>query len=364
MSQAADTFEILHGVGAERQPIFSVLLKRTYVMAANGRLTRAERQSEFVRTDRYYDRGDPQWSTVQYETELVPYKPFTDVVVIGKAHAPGGRAVPQMDVSVRVRNRTKTIRIIGDRQCRYRAQRPPVFTDPLPFTVMEIRYDRAYGGADTISDPQTPISYARNDKGCGFALRNVREKIEAMTLPNLEDPGELLTPETLLFDDPYRWNDQPMPQGFGWVQRGWYPRASFIGSMPPYLRPDQVMREEALRQVPRGQVALSRQLKLPSYHPLFNNGASSGLMFDSLVGNEPVQLMGLSDGGDLKFSLPADRPAMSLDLGHGEKQLAPFLHTVCIRPEDHEVDLIWRGAQSYPGVDWLPQMTRLKAQVI
>jgi hypothetical protein len=28
-----------------------------------------------------------------------------------------------------------------------------------------------------------------------------------------------------------------------------------------------------------------------------------------------------------------------------------------------QVDLVWRGAHEYPGVDWLPEMKRLTAQV-
>ena len=42
--------------------------------------------------DQYYDDGDPEWSTVQHESELAPYKAATDVVVIGKAYAPRGVA--------------------------------------------------------------------------------------------------------------------------------------------------------------------------------------------------------------------------------------------------------------------------------
>ncbi len=363
MNSKTETIEVVHGADTERRPIFSVLLKRSYRIGSDGKLSRCEGECDFVRTDQYYDGGDPEWSTVKYEAELVPFKPFTDVVVIGQAHASDGRATTAMDISVTVRTRTKTIRVIGDRQCHYRAKRPPVFTDPAPFETMQVRYERAYGGKDEVSAPQTPIHYARNDMGCGFALSNVREKIEGLALPNLEDPNELLTPETLLIEDPYRWNSLPLPQGFGWVQRGWYPRSSFIGSMPPYLHPTELMREEALSLVPRNQVALSRQYKLPSYHPLFNNGASVGLIFQSLVGDEPITLLGLTPSGRMSFALPAERPQMMLDLGLGENQLEPVLHTVCVRPDDHQVDLIWRASHVYPGIDWLPNMTRLHAEV-
>jgi hypothetical protein len=36
---------------------------------------------------------------------------------------------------------------------------------------------------------------------------------------------------------------------------------------------------------------------------------------------------------------------------------------VTIRVEENEIDMVWRGAQTYPGVEWLPKMTALRARV-
>jgi hypothetical protein len=46
----------------------------------------------------------------------------------------------------------------------------------------------------------------------------------------------------------------------------------------------------------------------------------------------------------------------------GEQDLDPVLHTVFIDGDARQVDLIWRGALQYPGVDWLPEMKRLVAR--
>jgi len=359
-----EVLQVVHGMDAERKAIFSLLVKRTYDIQGRGTPVRSAQTPELRPIDEYYEGGDPEWATVKFEAELAPYKPCTDVVVIGKAYAAQGIPVREMDVSVAVGDRRKTIRVLGDRKCRYISGRSPTFTDPVPFQEMEVRYERAFGGKDEISDPQTPLSYPRNDMGCGLTLKNVRERVEGLSLPNLEDPADLLTPERIILEDPYRWNSLPLPQGFGWYQRSWYPRSSFVGSMPPYLDTDEVMREEMLGLVPKRQVALSRQFKLPSYHPYFNNGASTGLVFNSLTGAEPVKLSGLTPSGILEFVLPGDIPGLMLDIGVGENELQPFLHTVCIRPDDMQVDLIWRGAHPYPGVHWLPQMKRLHAEVI
>lgn len=358
-----DKFEIVNGIDDERRTIFSLLLKRTYDIQERGVLVRSEETLPLRKIDEYYEGGDPEWATVKFESELVPYKPFSDVIVIGKAYANQGEPTQQMDVAVSVGARKKTIRVYGDRECRYNPGKPPTFTDPIPFKEMEVRYERAFGGKDEVSDPQTPLAYPRNDMGAGLILKNIQNRVEGLPLPNLEDPTDLLTSERIILEDPYQWNSLPFPQGFGWVQRSWYPRSSFIGSMPPYLDADEIMREESLNLVPKRQVALSRQFKLPSYYPYFNNGASTGLIFKSLTGLEPIKLFGLTPSSVLEFDLPGDTPRLMLDIGLGENELNPFLHTVCIRPDDMRVDLIWRGAHPYPGLDWLSHLQRLHAEV-
>ena len=185
-----------------RMPV-RVLVKRSYRIGSAARVARARaRRRHCARSTTYYDDGDPEWSTVQHEYELAPYKALTDVVVIGKAYAPRGRPTQPMTVGVRVGEPQKVLRVFGDRQCHWRDDAAPVFSDPEPFTEMEIRYDRAYGGRDEKSDPDLPFFYPRNAMGSGVALRNVKESIEGLPLPNIEDPDDLLTPERVVIEDP------------------------------------------------------------------------------------------------------------------------------------------------------------------
>src|SRR5207253_2411642 len=90
--------------------------------------TRAEPARALVKVDEYYDDGDPETSTVKHETDLLPYKLATDVVLIGKAWARGGQAVAGQDVSLQIGAVKKTIRVFGDRRCVFRDKRPPTFT--------------------------------------------------------------------------------------------------------------------------------------------------------------------------------------------------------------------------------------------
>ena len=94
---------------------------------------------------------------------------------------------------------------------------------------------RAYGGADAFAlekhlNPladlrhclpelpglagHNPYVYPRNPAGVGFLLEPSREAIESLTLPNLEDPADRLTPERLLARRMDRWMAQPLPASF------------------------------------------------------------------------------------------------------------------------------------------------------
>jgi hypothetical protein len=356
-------FEVVPGTNHRHEHVFSVIVKRTYRIVADGVAERAEVDHPLRLIDHYYDDGDPEWSTVQHEYELAPYKALTDVVVIGKAYAPGGVATERTTVGVQVGDRKKLLTVTGDRRCSYRENAAPVFTEPEPFTEMEIRYERAYGGRDEKSIPEIPFQYPRNSMGAGVVLRNVKEIVEGLPLPNIEDPGDMLTPDRLFIEEADRWHLQPLPQGLGWRQRTWYPRAALLGAYPPFLDAGVVTFEEQMGLLPKNHVALAKQSRLRPMDVPFANGASFGLAFSRLNGSETITLGRLTPEGVLKFSLPGDTPKIGLDLGQGMKPLEPALHTVSIRPDDLELDLIWRGAQVYPGYDWLPNVSKLEALV-
>jgi hypothetical protein len=350
---------IVQGKDGQGQSVFSVLAKRTYDIRPNQRIERADKTVPLRQTNEYYDDGESEWSTIKHESDCAPFKLATDVVVIGSAFAPGGESVPLLNVTVEVETYRKTVRVTGDRQCLYREKRSPAFSDPMPFKEMAIQYDRAYGGRDLLSNPEEPFYYPRNHAGTGVVLRNAKETVEGLALPNIEDPEDLLTPDRLVFEKPDCWSGQPLPDGLGWFEGTWFPRCSFTGAFPAYLEIETVLREETLGLVSKGQVALFRQFKLPSFDVRFNNGASRGLVLPYLTGDETFRLTNLTPDGSLVFQLPGEAPSIILDIGLGENHLKPVLHTVSVRLEEMQVDVVWRGAHPYPGLDWLPEMKRL-----
>jgi hypothetical protein len=363
LNQSSGVVEIVPGRTREGECMFSVLVKRSYRIVAGQPVQRSDRDAPLRMIDKYYDNGDPEWSVVEHESEFAPLKSMTDVVVIAKAHAPNGEPTESMVVGVRIGEHKKILQVTGDRRCHWRADAAPVFSDPEPFLQMEIRYDRAYGGRDEKSDPNLPFYYPRNDMGRGVALHNFREVIDGLALPNIESPDDLLTPERVVIDDPNRWSSQPLPQGFGWRQRTWYPRSALMGSLPPFLQPGTITAEEGMKLLPANHVALARQMRLPTFESQFHNGASLGLQMATLQNDEVISLRGLTQGGALDFQLPGETPQIALDIGAGNQALDSKIYTVSIRPDDLELDMVWGGTLTFGPYSKLSTLRRLQAYV-
>ena len=62
----------------------------------------------------------------------------------------------------------------------------------------------------------------------------MKEAVEDLPLPNIEDPQDLLTPERLFIEEPDRWHLQPLPQdSAGGSIPG--PRSALLGAYPAFL---------------------------------------------------------------------------------------------------------------------------------
>ncbi len=352
---------VLPGQTPEGQHILSVLVKRTYAIVPGSLCVRAEKDRKLAPGDVHY--GDPMNSPVKFESDFVPFKLATDIVLNGTAYAPRGGVTRSLKVSLRVGSVTKQIDVLGDRVCHYDARGDPTFSDPLPFKTMELRYDLAYGGVDVFSDPKVPCIYARNHLGRGFVVKNIRKSVEKLPLPNLEDPADRLTPERLCVEKFWEWERQPMPASLSWFSKYWRPRALYAGVMPADRLAEQELRAIFAQAVPPEQRAIYEQTKLPDMDFRFFSGASPGLVAPFLRGDEAVQTMNLTPEGRLEFLLPGDRPGIAVDIGGGAQDPEVVLHTVMIRMEDRQVDLVWRGAVPYAGPDSLPELKMLEVIV-
>ena len=352
---------VLPGQTPDGEHIFGILVKRTYDIVPGSRCTRAMTDGKLFPGDVHYD--DPVNSTVKFESDFIPFKLATDVVLNGRAHAPPGKRVATIRASLTIGQHQKEVLVFGDRVARYNGNRDPAFTEPRPFESMELRYERAYGGVDVYSEPRMPFVYPRNHLGCGYVVANLKRSVEGLALPNFEDPNDLLTPERLCVGDFKKWERQPMPQGFGWTMKTWRPRSSYAGIMPADRALEKELRTAYSALVPSAQRKLYKETHLSTIDFRFFNGASAGLVFPFLSGTEQVHLLNLAAQGDTQFQLPGERPSIGLDIGQGTQEPEVFLHTVLIRMDDRQVDLVWRGAVPYPGRDWLPEMKKMEVLI-
>jgi hypothetical protein len=329
------------------RPVLAALAKRTYTFAP-GAVTVSARQMPFVEADVYADAGNPLYSEVLAESDLVACKPLTDVVVLGKAHAPSGRTAYHLDCGVQVGALARTVRVYGARRIRERALGGLQFTDPEPFTEMELGYRFAFGGVARAKDG-TLYPYPPNPIGCGMAIRGAVDDPSSVRVPTQEDPGAPLDAESIFLRRYEQWSEAPRPVSLGWTRRNFFPRYTYAGVLPEYLAAATANREALREQYPSLIGAA-----IPKMDLRFYQGASEGLWGGPLAGDEPVGLSFLDpDHPTLEFALPGDRPIMVLDKGDDATGLKAVLQTVVIDAERKLVMMVWRGAVEYGGVEEL-----------
>ncbi|MDQ3001201.1 MAG: DUF2169 domain-containing protein [Fibrobacterota bacterium] len=350
------------GNAPDGAPILSVLGKRTYVFE-NGKPAReAEEQDPFLEADEYWNNGKPQSDPVKLESDLAPYKPMTDVILLAKAHVPGGRPLKQLDVGVQVGTARKVARVFGDRKA-FVTGTGIGFTEPEPFVAMPLDYSRAYGGKDAKSDEGFNYAYLKNAVGRGFVVKDHPKAVQDLALPNIEDPQKLLSPLNLVVGAFDKWKHQPDPMGFGYVNKGFHPRFTFAGLPPEHWVEAEADRKHGLKKAPEigSKPGAFPPSQAPMLNPRFFNGASKGLSFPYLKGDETIKLAHLDPAiPQFSFSLPGVCPRAWLDVGQGPEEMAMVLHTVVVDMEKHRMTMVWRGCSYYGGLEAMKGFTNLE----
>lgn len=287
-----------------------VTLKATFTL--DRVIEPSDDQVAMVLADEY--RGDPGASSLRYSGEIHIPKAGTDVVLNGEAWADKGK-VPWVDVTLSVAERTKTVRVFGDRNW----VAGPGGTQPsrpMPFNRMPLIYERSFGGVAEGIDRQRTLFEARNPVGVGFYGRLGQSKVLNLSLPNLEDPRHLLRVP----------GEIPAPAGFGYIAPNWAPRVDLAGTYGPTWQRD-------------------RAPYLPEdFDQRFFNAASADMVFPRfLVGGEPVGIVGAGPEGPLRFVLPLCRPVATVSVA-GDLERPPFsLETVLLEPGERRFCLLFRA---------------------
>ncbi len=258
------------------QPKMTVVVKATFQIKAGGS-SLFDEQVPILTTDEHY--GEDPSAPVKFESDTAPFKPCADVVLVGRAHAPGGQPVTKLDTTIRVGRLQKTIRVFGDRKWRFPSKLTliPVISTPEPFVTMDVVYERAFGGIDESAGEYCEA----NLNGKGFIGEKSKKSINGKPLPNLEDPRNLIR----------SWKSRPKPVGYGFYGRGWMPRLRFAGTY------DETYQKERAPAFPH------------DFDYSFFNSAHPDLQFRGyLRGDERVELRNLSSEPTLRFRLPGRHP--------------------------------------------------------
>ena len=299
---AADRSWVRDREGAE---VWLVAVRCTFEIRPDGSTAPAEEQQPVALAPEHF--GEPAASSLKYDSDFVLTKPTTDVILHGAAHAPGGKPTTSVDVSLRVGEVRKTLRVTGERAYR----RSPLGGDPtpdpaLPFVKLPITYERTYGGADPAPANQNQARFeGRNPIGVGLV------PIGGKLAPSVEYPGG---------------GGGTRPAGFGPIPSHWTPRASYAGTY------DDAWQKDRRPLYPRD---LDDRFFLCS--PEDQRPATF------LRGGEIVELTNLTPSGRLVFTLPRVAFGFETTFGDGERpQHTGSLHTVILEPEASRVVLVWR----------------------
>lgn len=310
--------EAIPFLDADGKAHLTVIVKGTFTIVPEGLAVVDEGQIPILFGD---EPADPEkGDSPKFEADTAPFKPRADILLVGKAHAPGREPVRWLDAGLRVGKLQKVVRVFGDRTWISGGGKlsAPAFTEPEPFTEMPLVYGKAFGGIDTESGGFC----AENPVGCGFYTRKSPKNIGGAPLPNIEDASR-----------PIRsWTDHPAPAGFGPISKGWAPRVAYLGTY------DEAWEREWSPFPPR------------DFRYDFYNAAPPGLQVEGyLRGDEEILLLNLEKSGKVRFRLPGIAPLVTIEKterwsGPSWSEPAPLrLDTLCLLPDEGRLFLVWRG---------------------
>ena len=377
-----------------------VALRTTSEIKTYGALQFIPEQAPLAVTDDYH--GEMNKSSVRQESDLAPFKPKCDVIVIGKAYAPAGRPARRFTAGIRIAGpkqprplppqpqglnptmppspaavaawQREVIEaranplpgpVILDRQlavCGPRYWEKGSFggwalTSPEPIVSLPLQYEYAYGGECRI-DPEDPAS----------------KQVEPKYRLTAESAGSIPTARTgpPSPTGPARLN----PVGMGFAEE-WYLKAKKIKRVraPQIDLPEDPVREFGKTYPAQGFGVVTKawlprrklcgtidDAFIQSGRPLpedfdfaFWNGAHPDLQVPWLAGNEEITLTNLcphnmpgatrdkSGNTLLRFSLPGHQPFVLVRYEEGTIVPARLeLDTLVIEPDERKVSCVYR----------------------
>jgi hypothetical protein len=277
----------------------TIVYKATFDLLP-GRAKLSERQEPIHEDDQLWD-DDPARS-LYAPGDLVPLKARADVLLVGRAFAPGGRPVHSFVVRLGVGKLVKAIEVFGARTWDASGH----LHQGAPFSSMSLAYEHAAGGPDTWNPVGMPLDAPPDAQG-------------GVALPNLQPLHQKLA----------RRGDFIPPIGFGPISAASPLRAHLLGHLRESFSA-ACLREEPL---PEG------------FDPAYFNAAPPDQQVEEIHADEQLLFENLHrEHARLSTCLPGSQPRVLLELpGAPAQRLRMRGDTMWIDTDRAIVTVTWRG---------------------
>lgn len=303
------------GMASDGRESLVIVAKGSFDLPLDGRVaTLADVQQPLLMADTFL--GEPGLSAPLQEMDFAPVKPFCDVLVRGKAYAPGGRPVTQLTAGIRVGRLSKAFSVLGPRQ--WQLGMLGIFPGaPQPFTEQGISYAQAFGGSHPmVNAPEMRDCYLDNPSGCGWYPASIDSaEIVGRPMPNTEELGKPI-------DSP---SGDFRPMALGPFGRSWPQRARFAGSY------DDAWLADCFPFLPG------------DFDNRYFQAAPDDQQTDYLRGGEEVLLLNLTPQERTGFRIPEMNVPVTFFLKKGgHETVSAVIDTLLIDTEARQVQLTWR----------------------
>ncbi|NQD93089.1 DUF2169 domain-containing protein [Pseudomonas sp. CrR25] len=306
------------GLAPDGRESLVVIAKGTFDLPLDGREPRLlDRQEPLLMADTFF--GEPGLSAPLQEMDFAPVKPLCDVLVQGKAHAPGGRPVAQVTAGIRVGRVGKAFTVLGPRQW----QPGMLGVSPgvaEPFVEQSFSYAQAFGGSHPVEgNPDQQHCYLDNPAGCGWYPRGMDiSAMVGMPMPNTEELGKPV-------DNPH---GDFRPMALGPIGRHWPERVRYAGTY------DEVWLTDCFPFLPA------------DFDSRYFQAAPPDQQTEYLQGGEEVLLLNLTPQERAGFRIPKmDVPVTFFLKKGGHETVQAVIDTVQIDTEKRQVQLTWRTSR-------------------
>ncbi|MBX2880425.1 MAG: DUF2169 domain-containing protein [Granulosicoccus sp.] len=306
--------------------------KATFVVAENGQVK--------------LDKNDPMpvyTKDVETRYGILPREdiprldPAFEVMVLGNAYAPGGRAVQESRVSLQVGHVEQSLIVHGDRHWEGQGADARIGAAE-PFTRLPLRWDRAFGGTQEVEideDSFVDVTDPVNAEGKGFNYQPQVDELAAALkcpagyprfklprpLPNIESPAAPIAKP----------DDSPLPVC-------WAPCMGSSGIIVERIRRAQKAAGDDA-ELQAQAVTLGSPLMLHRAHPDW--------VIEAPVAEASVRLEGMTKSGVMEFVLPPVRVVLDVAIAGEERALELHPNTMMLFPDLNKFTLTFRGTLPY-----------------